>query len=79
MGSPGSGKTTTGRILGGVLGKSVVDVDNDYFESQWGMPVAQKVNYLPVLIQNVNERKLPKKVITITKNVFLLPVVRNGR
>lgn len=43
MGSPGSGKTTVGRILGQRLSRSVIDVDNDFLESHWGMPVAQKV------------------------------------
>lgn len=43
MGSPGSGKTTVGRLLGPRLGKTVIDVDNDFLESHWGMTVAKKV------------------------------------
>ena len=43
MGSPGSGKTTVGRMLGAFLGKTAVDVDNDHLESYWGMSVAEKV------------------------------------
>ena len=42
MGSPGSGKTTIGRMLGAYLGKTAVDVDNDHLESYWGMSVAEK-------------------------------------
>ncbi len=44
MGSPGSGKTTVGKLLGSYLGKSVIDVDNDHLESFWGMTVADKVS-----------------------------------
>ena len=44
MGSPGSGKTTIGRILGPALDKEVVDVDNDFLESHWKMSVADKVS-----------------------------------
>ena len=43
MGSPGSGKTTVGRILAAKLGRSVIDIDNDHLESYWGMTVAEKV------------------------------------
>ncbi|XP_064632577.1 threonine synthase-like 1 [Lineus longissimus] len=43
MGSPGSGKTTVGRILSKKLAMPVVDVDNDFLETYWNMPVAQKL------------------------------------
>ncbi|XP_013410220.1 threonine synthase-like 1 isoform X2 [Lingula anatina] len=43
MGSPGSGKTTVGRLLGDRLGKRVIDVDNDHLESYWNMSVADKL------------------------------------
>ncbi|XP_038067780.1 threonine synthase-like 1 [Patiria miniata] len=44
IGSPGCGKTTVGRILGQRLGRPVVDFDNDYLESYWGMTVAEKLS-----------------------------------
>jgi ABC-type cobalamin/Fe3+-siderophores transport system ATPase subunit len=43
MGSPGSGKTTVGRILAKKLAMPVIDIDDDFLESYWDMPVAQKV------------------------------------
>ena len=43
MGSPGAGKTSVGRILGHLLGKEVIDVDDDVLERVWGMTVAEKV------------------------------------
>lgn len=43
MGSPGAGKTSVGRILGGQLGRKVIDVDDDVLENVWGMTVAEKV------------------------------------
>ena len=52
MGSPGCGKTTIGRILAGRLGWPLVDVDNDYLESYWGMTVAEKVRTLNLTLLN---------------------------
>ena len=46
MGSPGAGKTSVGRMLGGCLGKEVIDVDDDVLENVWGMTVAEKVKTL---------------------------------
>jgi shikimate kinase len=43
MGSPGSGKTTVGRILGKNLGMPVIDIDDHHLEPYWGMSVANKV------------------------------------
>ena len=43
MGSPGAGKTTVGRLLSDRLGMPVIDIDNDYLEKVWSMPVAEKV------------------------------------
>ncbi|XP_041346927.1 threonine synthase-like 1 [Gigantopelta aegis] len=42
MGSPGSGKTTTSKILGKLLSKPVIDIDDDHLEPLWGMSVAEK-------------------------------------
>jgi len=44
MGSPGAGKTSIGRILGGQLGRKVIDVDDDVLENVWGMTVAEKLS-----------------------------------
>ena len=46
MGSPGSGKTTIGNALGPALQMSVIDIDNDFLEKYWQMPVADKVQYV---------------------------------
>ena len=43
MGSPGADKTSVGRMLGGHLGRKVIDVDDDVLENVWGMTVAEKV------------------------------------
>lgn len=43
MGSPGSGKTTLGRILGKRLGLPVADIDDHHLEPYWGKSVADKV------------------------------------
>ncbi|XP_021344011.1 threonine synthase-like 1 isoform X2 [Mizuhopecten yessoensis] len=43
MGSPGSGKTTVGRLLGPKLGMDVLDIDDHHLESFWGMPVSEKL------------------------------------
>lgn len=43
MGSPGCGKTTTGQLLSARLGRPVTDIDDDFLEPYWGMPVAHKV------------------------------------
>jgi shikimate kinase len=43
MDSPGSGKTTVGRILGKNLGMPVIDIDDHHLEPYWGMSVANKV------------------------------------
>ena len=44
MGSPGAGKTMVGRMLGDLLRREVVDVDDDVLEKVWGMTVADKVS-----------------------------------
>ena len=44
MGLPGSGKTTTGRLIADSLGKPVFDVDDDLLTPFWGMSVADKVS-----------------------------------
>ncbi|XP_033746548.1 threonine synthase-like 1 isoform X2 [Pecten maximus] len=43
IGSPGSGKTTVGRLLGPKLGMDVLDVDDHHLEPYWGMSVAEKL------------------------------------
>ncbi|GFR97691.1 threonine synthase-like 1 [Elysia marginata] len=43
MGLPGSGKTTTGRILSERMGKPALDVDDDLLTPYWGMSVADKL------------------------------------
>lgn len=43
MGSPGCGKTTTGRILAQQLGIPVIDVDDNLLEPYWGTAVSNKV------------------------------------
>ncbi|XP_060082202.1 threonine synthase-like 1 [Ylistrum balloti] len=43
MGSPGSGKTTVGRLLGPKLGMDVLDIDDHHLEPYWGMTVAEKL------------------------------------
>ncbi|KAL8595203.1 hypothetical protein ACOMHN_043356 [Nucella lapillus] len=43
MGSPGSGKTTTARLLAQQLGKSALDVDDHHLEPYWGTSVANKL------------------------------------
>lgn len=43
MGSPGCGKTSTGQLLSARLAKPVSDIDDDFLEQYWGMPVAHKV------------------------------------
>ncbi|XP_076105309.1 threonine synthase-like 1 [Mytilus galloprovincialis] len=44
MGSPGSGKTTLGRILGERLGLPVADIDDHHLEPYWGKSVADKLS-----------------------------------
>ncbi|PIK53001.1 putative threonine synthase-like 1-like [Apostichopus japonicus] len=44
MGSPGCGKTTTGQLLSARLGRPVTDIDDDFLEPYWGMPVAHKLS-----------------------------------
>lgn len=43
MGSPGSGKTTTAKIIGKALGKRSFDIDDDLLTPVWGMSVAKKL------------------------------------
>ncbi|CAL1527030.1 unnamed protein product [Lymnaea stagnalis] len=43
MGSPGSGKTTTAKIVGRALGKRSFDIDDDLLTPVWGMSVAKKL------------------------------------
>jgi shikimate kinase len=42
MGSPGAGKTVVGRILSDRLGLPHMDMDDDWLERFWGMPVSSK-------------------------------------
>ena len=42
MGSPGAGKTVVGRILSERLGLPLLDIDDDWLERVWGMPVSAK-------------------------------------
>ncbi|CAG5134975.1 unnamed protein product, partial [Candidula unifasciata] len=46
MGNPGSGKTTTGRIVAQALGKNLVDIDDNHLEPMWGMSVADKLKQI---------------------------------
>ncbi|BFZ08905.1 hypothetical protein BsWGS_11944 [Bradybaena similaris] len=46
MGNPGSGKTTTGRIVAQSLGKDLVDIDDHHLEPTWGMSVADKLRQI---------------------------------
>lgn len=48
MGSPGSGKTTTGRILAQQMGLPYIDVDDDHLEPYWGKSVSEKVFVIPI-------------------------------
>ena len=43
MGSPGSGKTTVGRLVSPRLGMPQLDIDNDFLEIHWNTTVADKV------------------------------------
>ncbi|KAJ8301244.1 hypothetical protein KUTeg_020231 [Tegillarca granosa] len=43
MGSPGSGKTTVGRLVGQKLGLRTLDIDDDHLEPYWKMTVAEKL------------------------------------
>uniref|UniRef100_A0A2C9M473 Threonine synthase N-terminal domain-containing protein n=2 Tax=Biomphalaria glabrata TaxID=6526 RepID=A0A2C9M473_BIOGL len=46
MGNPGSGKTTTGKIVAQVLGKRSFDIDDDLLTPVWGTSVANKLSDL---------------------------------
>lgn len=46
MGPPGTGKTQTGRVLGSILNRKVIDIDDDFLEPLWGVPVASKLKEL---------------------------------
>jgi shikimate kinase len=46
MGSPGAGKTVVGRILSDRLGLPHMDMDDDWLERFWGMPVSSKLKQL---------------------------------
>lgn len=69
MGSPGSGKTTVGRILGKSLGMPVIDVDDHHLEPYWGMSVAKKVK-----TRSYKTYSVPTKLKDICNqaNLFLL-------
>lgn len=43
MGSPGSGKTSLGKLIGKKLGMITLDIDDDLLEKHWLMSVAEKV------------------------------------
>uniref|UniRef100_A0A0B6ZH84 Threonine synthase N-terminal domain-containing protein n=1 Tax=Arion vulgaris TaxID=1028688 RepID=A0A0B6ZH84_9EUPU len=43
MGNPGSGKTTTGKLVATTLGLNSVDIDDNHLEPTWGMSVAAKL------------------------------------
>ncbi|KAH9508155.1 Threonine synthase-like 1 [Bulinus truncatus] len=46
MGNPGSGKTTTGKIVAEALGKKSFDIDDDLLTPVWGTSVANKLSEL---------------------------------
>jgi threonine synthase len=46
MGPPGTGKTLTGKSLGKILNRPVIDIDDDWLEPLWGVSVASKLTEL---------------------------------
>lgn len=46
MGPPGTGKTLTGKALGKLLNRNVVDIDDDFLEPLWGVSVGSKLKEL---------------------------------
>lgn len=60
MGNPGSGKTTTGRIVAKSLRKDLVDIDDHHLEPTWGMSVADKVKV--VEMSNIEVMTLKKEI-----------------
>ena len=68
MGSPGAGKTTVGQILADQLGMPVVDIDNDYLERVWNMPVGEKVS---TSHGDWNDLGMPVAIIDISSQVRL--------
>src|SRR5690242_5273512 len=46
MGAPGSGKSSVGRVLSKLLGKKLIDIDDDYLEPLWGKSVAAQLKQL---------------------------------
>ncbi|CAF1614465.1 unnamed protein product, partial [Didymodactylos carnosus] len=43
MGPPGAGKTTVAKVLGKLLEKHVMDIDDDWLEIHWKTSVADKL------------------------------------
>ncbi|XP_029633577.1 threonine synthase-like 1 isoform X1 [Octopus sinensis] len=72
LGSPGCGKTTVGRILGIKLGLPVIDIESDYLENTWKMPVAQKLSEVGIMIFLKEESKAMMNFETKQQTVISL-------